>query len=176
MLGSLCRRDAKPGRKDPMAWRTSRSALTGRAWYSVTCIAAALAVLASGVSFYVVRDVGSIGSSHAISSGPSTGAQNILLMGLESRRDWNGNILPASILAALHAGSTQGVANGVGGHATNTLILIHIRGGGVTDSGRACEHPGGTARGKHAGRSKRSRRECHEHADPDPHTGWRQEG
>ena len=109
-----------------MAWRTSRSALTGRAWYSVTCIAAALAVLASGVSFYVVRDVGSIGSSHAISSGPSTGAQNILLMGLESRRDWNGNILPSNILRALHAGNAQAVANGTGGNDTNTLILIHV--------------------------------------------------
>ena len=109
-----------------MPRRTSRPGLSGRAWYSVTCIAAALAVLASGVSFYVVRDVGSIGSSHAISSGPSTGAQNILLMGLESRRDWNGNILPGNILRALHAGSRQAVANGTGGNDTNTLILIHV--------------------------------------------------
>jgi hypothetical protein len=30
-------------------------------------------------------------------------------MGLESRRDWNGNILPDDILAKLHAGSRQGV-------------------------------------------------------------------
>ncbi len=109
-----------------MARRTSRSSLSGRAWYSVTCIAAALAVLASGVSLYVVRDVGSIGSSHAISSGPSTGAQNILLMGLESRRDWNGNILPSNILRALHAGNARAVANGTGGNDTNTLILIHV--------------------------------------------------
>ena len=109
-----------------MARRTSGSAFTGQAWYSVTCIAAALAVLASGVSFYVVRNVGSIGSSHAITSGPSTGAQNILLMGLESRRDWNGNILPSNILKALHAGNAQAVANGTGGNATNTLILIHV--------------------------------------------------
>jgi LCP family protein required for cell wall assembly len=109
-----------------MARRTSWSGRSGRAWYSVSCIAAALAVLASGVSFYVVRDVGSIGSSHAISSGPSTGAQNILLMGLESRRDWNGNILPSNILRALHAGNAQAVANGTGGNDTNTLILIHV--------------------------------------------------
>ena len=109
-----------------MARRTSLPGLPGRAWYSVSCIAAALAVLASGVSFYVVRDVGSIGSSHAISSGPSTGAQNILLMGLESRRDWNGNILPSNILRALHAGNAQAVANGTGGNDTNTLILIHV--------------------------------------------------
>ena len=103
---------------------------TGNTGYSLRCVAAALVLVVSGFSYFVVRDVGSIGSSHAITSGPSTGAQNILLMGLESRRDWNGNILPASILAALHAGSTQGVANGVGGNATNTLILIHIPAGG----------------------------------------------
>ncbi len=101
-----------------------------RTWYFATCVLAALVLLASGVSYEVVRDVGSIGGSHAIASGPSVGAQNILLMGLESRRDWNGNILPASILAKLHAGNAQAVANGTGGNDTNTLILIHVFAGG----------------------------------------------
>jgi LCP family protein required for cell wall assembly len=96
----------------------------------VSCVVAALVLLASGVSYVVVRDVSSIGGSHAIASGPSTGPQNILLMGLESRRDWNGNILPPSILAKLHAGNARAVANGTGGNATNTLILIHIPAGG----------------------------------------------
>jgi LCP family protein required for cell wall assembly len=99
-------------------------------WYAVACLAAAAALVISGFSYFVVRDVASIGSSHAIASGPSVGAQNILLMGLESRRDWNGNILPNSILAKLHAGNAQAVANGAGGNATNTLILIHIFAGG----------------------------------------------
>ena len=96
----------------------------------MTCLAAAVALVVSGFSYFVVRDVASIGSSHAIASGPSVGAQNILLMGLESRRDWNGNILPNSILAKLHAGNAQAVANGTGGNDTNTLILIHIFAGG----------------------------------------------
>jgi LCP family protein required for cell wall assembly len=74
--------------------------------------------------------VQSIGSSHAIVSGPSIGAQNILLMGLESRTYWNGSILPPKILAKLHAGSEQAVADGTGGNDTNTLILIHIFAGG----------------------------------------------
>ncbi len=104
--------------------------LLRRALYVLACIASALTLLVSGFSFFVVRDVSSIGGSHAIASGPSIGAQNILLMGLESRRDWNGNILPNDILAKLHAGSAQGVANGVGGNDTNTLILIHIPAGG----------------------------------------------
>jgi LCP family protein required for cell wall assembly len=101
-----------------------------RTGYVLSCILAALVLVASGLSYLVVRDVDSIGDSHAIVSGPSTGPQNILLMGLESRRDWNGNILPASILAKLHAGNAQQVANGTGGNATNTLILIHIPAGG----------------------------------------------
>ena len=100
------------------------------AGYALTCVFSALVLAVSGFSYFVVRDVSSIGSSHAIASGPSIGTQNILLMGLESRRDWNGNILPARILNHLHAGSVQGVMNGVGGNATNTLILLHIPAGG----------------------------------------------
>jgi LCP family protein required for cell wall assembly len=100
--------------------------LAGRVGYSLTCVAAGLALLVSGFSYFVVRDVASIGSSDAIRSGPSTGPQNILLMGLESRTNWAGEILPNRILKALHAGSRQAIENGTGGNDTNTLILIHI--------------------------------------------------
>src|SRR5215472_3731591 len=103
----------------------------GKAGYALSCVAAALVLAVSGFTYFVVRDVSSIGGSHAINSGPSIGEQNILLMGLESRTDWNGNVLPNDILKALHAGSRQGVLyEGVGGNATNTLILIHIPDGG----------------------------------------------
>ena len=52
-------------------------------------------------------------------------------MGLESRTDYQGKILSAGLLAAMHAGSVYGVKNlGVGGQATNTLILLHIFAGG----------------------------------------------
>jgi len=104
--------------------------VAGKAGYALSCVAAALVLAVSGFSYFFVSDVSGIGGSHAINSGPSIGAQNILLMGLESRTDWNGNILPNDILNALHAGSRQGVENGVGGNATNTLILIHIPAGG----------------------------------------------
>jgi LCP family protein required for cell wall assembly len=104
--------------------------VAGKAGYALSCVAAALVLAVSGFSYFFVSDVSSIGGSHAINSGPSIGAQNILLMGLESRTDWNGNILPNDILNALHAGSRLGVENGVGGNATNTLILIHIPAGG----------------------------------------------
>jgi LCP family protein required for cell wall assembly len=96
----------------------------------VGCIAAVFALVASGFSFLAVHGIAGIGSSFAIASGPSTGPQNILLMGLESRRYWNGQILPPRILAKLHAGSARAVAAGVGGNDTNTLILVHISAGG----------------------------------------------
>jgi LCP family protein required for cell wall assembly len=120
-------------RKNAMVRPGSSSSLwgvAGKAGYALSCVAAALVLAISGFSYFVVRDVSSIGGSNAIVSGPSIGAQNILLMGLESRTDWNGNILPNNILNALHAGSAAGVAAGVGGNATNTLILIHIPAGG----------------------------------------------
>jgi LCP family protein required for cell wall assembly len=120
------RRETNQGADTGMALRGT----AGRTGFSLSCILAVLVLVVSGFAYFVVRDVRSIGASHAIASGPSTGAQNILLMGLESRRDWNGNILPASILAKLHAGSAAGVASGVGGNDTNTLILIHIPAGG----------------------------------------------
>jgi len=112
------------------ATRTPLRTFAGTAGYAVMCILAALVLMISGFSYFVVKDVSSIGGSHAIASGPSLGAQNILLMGLESRTDWNGNILPDRILNKLHAGSRQAVLNGTGGNDTNTLILIHIFAGG----------------------------------------------
>jgi len=115
----------RPGSPAPL-WGAA-----GKAGYALSCVAAALVLAVSGFSYFVVHDVSSIGGSHAIDSGPSIGAQNILLMGLESRTDWNGNVLPNDILNALHAGSRQGVLyQNVGGNATNTLILIHIPAGG----------------------------------------------
>lgn len=49
------------------------------------------------------------------------GAQNILLMGLDTRKDLNGQDLPAEILDQLHAGDSSD-----GGYNTNTLILAHV--------------------------------------------------
>ena len=104
--------------------------IAGKAGDAVACTLSAVVLVVSGFAFYVKAQVNSIGGSDVISGGPQTGAMNILLMGLESRTDYEGNILPAYLLAAIHAGSVQGVANGVGGQATNTLILIHIFAGG----------------------------------------------
>jgi LCP family protein required for cell wall assembly len=110
--------------------RPAAPGVAGTLGYAVMCILAVLVLMISGFSYFVVRGVSSIGGSHAIVSGPSLGAQNILLMGLESRTYWNGNILPNHILSKLHAGSRQAILNGTGGNDTNTLILIHIFAGG----------------------------------------------
>jgi LCP family protein required for cell wall assembly len=51
---------------------------------------------------------------------------NLLLIGLDSRKDMNGNDLPKQFVEQdLHAGSSD-----IGGYNTNTLILLHIPTGG----------------------------------------------
>jgi LCP family protein required for cell wall assembly len=106
--------------------RRSRPPAARWTGYSVSCVLSAVVLAASGLSYLGIKDLRSIGNSDAIVSGPSTGPQNILLMGLESRTYWNGDILPWSILKYLHAGSRRAVEAGTGGNATNTLILIHV--------------------------------------------------
>ncbi len=114
----------RPGAPTPL-WGAA-----AKAGYALSCVAAALVLAISGFSYFVVHEVSTIGGSHAIASGPSIGAQNILLIGLESRTDWQGNILPNDVLKALHACNRQEIEDGCGGNATNTLILIHIPAGG----------------------------------------------
>jgi LCP family protein required for cell wall assembly len=110
--------------------RSRSRRIAGRTGYFLNCLMSLAVLVASGFAYVAVRELGGIGGSDAIISGPSIGTQNILLMGIESRRYWNGDILPSSILDQLHAGSAAAVAGGVGGNDTNTLILIHIPAGG----------------------------------------------
>ena len=93
-------------------WRT----IGGTVGYSVSCLLAVIVLAAAGYAHYVQHQVGGLASSNVDTGGPQTGAMNILLMGLESRTDYNGNVLPAGLLAAMHAGSVNGVLHkGVGG-------------------------------------------------------------
>jgi LCP family protein required for cell wall assembly len=87
------------------------------------------AVLLTGAGYYVAHGaLGGITVSQALrpddprSSGDSI---NILLIGLDSRKDQDGNDLPWSILKHLHAGDSDD-----GGYNTNTLILVHVGAGG----------------------------------------------
>ena len=105
--------------------------IASKVGYAVSCVFAATVLLVAGYAYHVETQFGGIASSNALTGGPQTGTMNILLMGLESRTDYNGNVLSAGLLAAMHAGSVYGVENlGVGGQDTNTLILIHIFAGG----------------------------------------------
>lgn len=107
------------------------SLIAGKVGYAVTCAVAAVVLVVSGYAYKVVSLTSGIGNGVGISNGATVGAMNILLMGLESRTDYQGNVLSAGLLAAMHAGSVNGVKNqGVGGQATNTLILLHIFAGG----------------------------------------------
>lgn len=49
------------------------------------------------------------------------GEQNILIMGMDSRVDQNGNPLPDGVYEALHAGGADD-----GGYNANVLMLLHI--------------------------------------------------
>ena len=105
--------------------------IAGKIGYAVSCMLAATVLVTGWYAHRVESALGGIASSDVATGGPQTGAMNILLMGLESRTDYNGNTLSSSLLTAMHAGSVYGVNNlHVGGQATNTLILIHIFAGG----------------------------------------------
>ena len=106
-----------------MPWSRGAAALAGKAGYTIGCLVAALALVVSGFGYYVKTSIASIGGSNAVTGSASTGAMNILLMGLESRTYWSGQPLPHSLTNAMHIGS-------VGGQATNTLIVLHIFAGG----------------------------------------------
>src|SRR3984885_7498525 len=107
------------------------SLIAGKVGYAVSCAVAAVVLVVSGVSYHVVSLTEGLGNGVSISNGASVGAMNILVMGLESRTDYEGQTLSAGLLTAMHAGSVYGVNNeGVGAQDTDTLILIHIFAGG----------------------------------------------
>lgn len=85
----------------------------------------AFAVLATGAGWWMAHGVlGGITISEALGSDDphsSGGAMNILLIGLDSRKDQDGNDLPNAVLKHLHAGESED-----GGYNTNTLILVHV--------------------------------------------------
>jgi len=83
------------------------------------------AVLVTGSGWWMAHGVLSgITVSQALSPQDpksSDGEMNVLLIGLDSRKDQNGDDLPWNLLKHLHAGDSDD-----GGYNTNTLILAHI--------------------------------------------------
>jgi LCP family protein required for cell wall assembly len=86
---------------------------------------ALIVLAASGTGWYMDRTINqTLTTSDALDGlgNHPEADQNILLMGLDSRKDMNGNDLPHSILDKLHAGDSSDI----GGYNTNTLILLHV--------------------------------------------------
>ncbi|GLZ52977.1 LCP family protein [Actinomycetospora sp. NBRC 106378] len=87
-----------------------------------------LVLLATGAAWSTDR---SLTGTSVVTAGSHSadGSTNILLIGLDTRRDQDGGPLPAAVLDALHAGDGN-----EGGYNTNTLILLHVPadGGRVT--------------------------------------------
>ncbi|WAL64288.1 LCP family protein [Amycolatopsis cynarae] len=78
--------------------------------------------------FQVHRLTSSLSTADVIDPGASTSPtdeQNILLVGLDTRTDAQGNPLPQDILDQLHAGDASD-----GGDNTDTMILVHLPAGG----------------------------------------------
>ncbi|WP_372494072.1 MULTISPECIES: LCP family protein [Nocardia] len=86
---------------------------------------AVVVVSGTGFAYYTEKAVNEgFTRSNVISEADAAaldGDMNILLIGLDTRKDQNGNDLPKDILDQLHAGDGS-----EGGYNANSLILVHI--------------------------------------------------
>lgn len=83
-------------------------------------VLSAIVFLATGAAWSLYRDItGGIATTTAV-SGDNGGAQNILLVGVDSRTDAQGNPLPAELLRELNSGADTGVLN------SDTIMLLHV--------------------------------------------------
>jgi LCP family protein required for cell wall assembly len=90
----------------------------------LTALVAALVVGVTGFGWATYHHlVGGITLSQVLGGGTTSsgGAQNILIMGLDSRLDEHGRPLPQDVYAALHAGDESS-----GGYNANVLIVLHV--------------------------------------------------
>jgi LCP family protein required for cell wall assembly len=99
---------------------------TWRRRFRIALIVAHVLVLAAtGTAWSLYRDVtAGIVTTDVVSGNSSDGAQNILLVGVDSRTDSHGDPLPDDVLRQLHAGPDTGVLN------SDTIILLHVPDGG----------------------------------------------
>jgi len=105
----------------------------GKAGYLVACLAAAIVLVVSGYAHGLVGDTTALeGGANLGSNVPPTGAMNVLLMGLESRTNFQGQRLSSAQLTQTHSGSVNG---NLGSQDTDTLILVHVFAGGQKATG-----------------------------------------
>jgi LCP family protein required for cell wall assembly len=105
--------------------------IAGKVIYAVSCLLAAVLVIVAGFAHKTVSAFDAFGDGITIGGSSSIGEMNILVMGLESRTNFQGQCLSESLLVAMHAGSVASCENQtVGAEDTDTLILVHIFAGG----------------------------------------------
>lgn len=157
-----------PTQKSPddvaMARRATRAATRRGRRTVARCIAgltSLLVLVTTGYGWNVMREFSSsLTTSSALNSDITgdmhtddpNGPENILVMGLDSRRDQNGDPLPQPVLDDLHAGDSDN-----GGYNTNVLMVLHLPGGGGQPVGisiprddyvRLPDRPGGESKAK----------------------------
>ena len=107
------------------------SVFLGRAGYVAACLAAAVVLVVSGYVHSLVGFTQLIEGGASIGDSSSVGAMNILLMGLESRTNFKGQVLTSHQLNVTHSGRESAVQAGTqGSQDTDTLILVHVFAGG----------------------------------------------
>jgi LCP family protein required for cell wall assembly len=109
-------RPTPPRPRDGVAWPTVARRLRISA-----AVASAVILLMSGGAWALYRNVtAGITTTNVIAGGSNDGEQNILLVGVDSREDAQGNPLPQSVLNELHGGPDTGVLN------SDTIIVLHV--------------------------------------------------
>lgn len=97
-----------------------------RALMGAKLVVLMMSMLAFGGTWFGWATLLNLGLTTAdVIDGSSTGEQNILLVGMDTRTDAQGNPLSQSLLNQLHAGSGSD-----GGDNTDTMIVVHIPAGG----------------------------------------------
>jgi len=83
-------------------------------------VASALVLVLTGAAYGLYHDLVAGITTTDVIVGGNGGEQNILLVGVDSRTDAQGNPLPEEILRALRTGAEPGVLN------TDVIILLHL--------------------------------------------------
>src|SRR3984957_17147322 len=119
-----------PGGAAMFSTRVARL-IAGKVGYGVCCFLAAVLLVVAGYAHKAVADLSALGDGITIGGSSSVGAMNILVMGLESRTNFQGQCLSSGLLTAMHAGNVASCEDQtVGSQDTDTLILVHIFAGG----------------------------------------------
>ncbi len=121
-----------PSRARTTGLPVARQGPGGVAWPTVVrrlrtaaAVASVLVLVLTGGAWALYRNVtAGITTTDVIAGGSGDGAQNILLVGVDSREDAQGNPLPKAVLDELHGGPDTGVLN------SDTIIVLHVPEGG----------------------------------------------